>query len=57
VYGPGNQLLACAGFTRDQHRAAGRRHELDAADHIGDRAAAADDAVSMEVFAERSRCE
>ena len=49
VHGAGDQLLARAGFAGDQHRAARRRHQLDAMDHIGDRAAVADDAVPREV--------
>ena len=33
-----------------KHRAAGRRHQLDATDHVGDRAALADDAVAFDVL-------
>jgi len=57
VYGAGNQLLARAGFARDQHRAAGRRHQLDATDHIGDGAAVAHDAIPVKVLADHRRRE
>ena len=45
----GDQFLAGAGFTGDQHRAAGRRHQLDATDHIFDSATLADDAIPLKM--------
>ena len=53
VDGAGDQFLARAGFARDQYRASGRRHQLDATDHLGHGVALTDDAVPIEVLADR----
>ena len=45
VHGAGHQFLAGAGLARDQHRAARRRHQLDAPDQVHDRPARSDDSV------------
>ena len=50
VRGAGDQLLARTGLAGNQHRAAGRRHELEAMDHLGDRPAVADDPVAVKVL-------
>ncbi len=55
VDGSRDQLLPRAGLAGDQHRAAGGRHQLDATDHLVDRAAVADDAVSVKVLADHRR--
>ena len=57
VHGASHQFLAGAGFAGDQHRAAGRRHQLDAPNHIGDGRAVADDAVPLKVRASCHRRE
>jgi hypothetical protein len=45
--GARHQFFTGAGFTGNQYGAARGRHQLDAADDIGDGAAAADDAVTI----------
>ena len=50
----GQQLLAGAGFTGDEHRRVGRRHALDLLQHLAERAIVADDARRTDVIAARA---
>jgi hypothetical protein len=57
VHGASHQLLSRAGLAGDQHRAAGCRDQLDAADDVGDGTAPADDAVPVRLLAAAARSE